>query len=264
MKVTHNVALSVSETEKSAFSAVGVELDDGFSNFKIDESDHRWPEVKLLIERFQASDVPTTRFSKKEIAEAKHFKVMANNHQGYPEPSDDFGYLETTYDTSDYCEQCGCGLKQKAPFQLGARPKLGKRHFFSLNWVFDELFVLKDVGSKILKEFDINLTPAIDAKSGRELDSVAQIEIPKIDLSLDVSGFKAETCARCGRQKYEPISKGYIPPLEGKTSLHLFKPEPYFGSGANAHRPIIMSAALHKKISEEGLKGLDFAVLSRD
>ena len=43
-----------------------------------------------------------------EIAAAPWLGLNADQHQGFPQPRDDeFGYLDVTYDTDDYCRACG-------------------------------------------------------------------------------------------------------------------------------------------------------------
>ena len=48
MKIIHNIALSVSASAKKDFDAIGIVLHEGFSNFKIDESDENWMKAHEL------------------------------------------------------------------------------------------------------------------------------------------------------------------------------------------------------------------------
>ncbi|MEJ2042136.1 MAG: hypothetical protein P8X89_02555 [Reinekea sp.] len=48
MKITHNIAFSVDERLKRKFAEFGIDLDIGFDNFKICESDSRWSDIKEL------------------------------------------------------------------------------------------------------------------------------------------------------------------------------------------------------------------------
>ncbi|WP_299396525.1 hypothetical protein [Pelagibius sp.] len=264
MKTIHRVSLSVSFNEKQAFGALGIQLDEGFSSFDIEESDSRWPEVERLIEGFQAIDIATTKFSAKEIKQAKHLRAVVDNYQGCPEPSDNFGYLSVTYDCSDYCPECGCGLVQKAPFRIKLRPKHGRRHIFGLNWVFDELFASTEAWEQVFKPYGLQARPILDAKSGRELERFVQLTIPQTDLSVDLTDFPSETCRHCGRTKWEPISRGHFPKLKSDCDLPLFKTTPYFGSGASAHHAVIMSPALYRAAKDAKLRGLSVMVLYSD
>ncbi|WP_299624979.1 hypothetical protein [Pelagibius sp.] len=264
MKIIHRVSLSVSFNEKQAFGALGIQLDEGFSSFDIEESDPRWPQVAELIEGFQAVDIATTKFSAKEIRHAKRLQVAADNHQGYPEPSDDFGYLNVTYDCSNHCPECGCGLVQKAPFRIKLRPKHGRRHIFGLNWVFDELFVSAEAWKQVFKPHGLQKRPVLDAKPGRELQRFVQLSIPQTDLGFDLTDYPSETCPHCGRTKWEPVSRGFFPKLKGDCDLPLFKAAPYFGSGASAHHALIMSPALYRAAQYAKLRGLSVMVLDGD
>lgn len=257
MRIIHNLSLTASSVEIRAFSTLDIVLEKGFSTFKLTESDLRWPEVAKLVERFNIVDVSWTEFSKSEIEAAKLLQVATDHHHGYPEPSDDFGYREVSYDTSNHCVTCGCGLVQTSPLQTRKTSRPGKKLFFQLNWVFDELFVARETWETVFRRFGIEIQPLLNARSGDPVPDIVQLAIPQTDIGLELKGLTKETCSSCGRVKYEPHTRGCFPGLKEGTGLPLFRPAPYFGSGASAHRAIIMTSELYRALKvAEALKGL--------
>src|SRR5712692_2919102 len=63
-------------------------------------------------------------YSDREMAAAEVLGLQATSQWGYPEPSGDFGYLSKTFDLAEYCNKCGIGGRQRAPFRLNTIPKL--------------------------------------------------------------------------------------------------------------------------------------------
>jgi hypothetical protein len=263
MKIIHNLSLSVSADAKAAFSALEITLADGFAAFKLDESDPRWPQVAELVERFNIVDVAWTEFSKSEIETAEHLQVLADSHHGYPEPSDDFGYREVSYDTSTYCADCGCGLFQSSPLRTRKTSRPKRKLFFQLNWVFDALFVARETWETVFCRFGIAQQPLLNDRTGQPLPDVVQLLIPQTRINLELAGLPSETCVTCGRVKYEPFSRGFFPAPKESTDLPLFRPAPYFGSGARAHHAVIMSSELYRALNKvEAVKGLFVAPLA--
>lgn len=161
MNITHHVAFPGDELVYRALSAAGVELESGVSNFQIDESDPRWPTIEALAGQFMAIDIATTKFSLSELERASYVAFAATGHHGYPEPSDDNGYLEATYDLSDYCAVCGIGLQQIRPFRFAKEPVWGLNSVRQLNWIFDEYFVKPEVWSMLFEPFGIGCRPVV-------------------------------------------------------------------------------------------------------
>ncbi len=258
MKVVHNIALSVGKKEKTSFANVGVFLQSGFTNFKMEEDDERWPDVAKLILLFNAVDTATTNFSNKELSDAKYFGVISEWHYGYPEPADSFGYLDKTFDQRDFCKICGTGLVQIAPFRLKKPPVWGNRSILQLNWVFDEYFVRPEVWEKTFKNFGIGKRPVLLDRTGAELESIVQLDIPKIvELKISCAHAK-ETCLSCGREKYRPPLIGFYPGPMALVEFSAFKSAQLFGSGARTYRLVMISTVLYRAIKSSGIKGVDF------
>src|SRR5215831_10817776 len=183
MRIIHNISLNVDAQKERAFSEAGVALHPegppslvaGLATFRISEDDPRWPEVRALMEAFQIMDVSWTRFSASELDSARFLVLGITRHQGYPQPDHDFGYRNITYDCSDFCEACGTGLRQIAPFRFLRPPTWGKKSVLQLNWVFDEYFVKPDVWRDVFKPLGVASLPVLLHKTGEVIDSVVQI-----------------------------------------------------------------------------------------
>ncbi len=110
-------------------------------NFQIFENDPFWPEVYELCAQYNPVDIVNTTFSISELKQAEYLILCPSWHHGYPMPDDDFGFLNVTFDITDYCVKCGMGRKQKGP--LGAFQKcraIGDK-FFTKNWTKNILSV---------------------------------------------------------------------------------------------------------------------------
>jgi hypothetical protein len=256
MKISHNIALNVSERTRRAFQEFGVELQLGFTSFQMDEENPHWTKISLLARDFQAVDTAATKFSATELDTAKHLGLASSWHRGYPEPSDDRGYLQATFDLTHYCKICGIGKRQVAPFRMKKPPIWGSKSILQLNWIFDEYFVKPDVWVAIFQPFGIGHRPVLLSSTSVEIDSVVQLDIPSVvDLQLD--NFKYDECRSCGQKKYLPVSRGFYPtPQTSVTSA--FKSKQYFGSGASANKLVLVSSDLFVRIKKTGLKGVDF------
>ena len=92
--------------------------------FDVDEDHRHWALLQGLFERWRVSDIVHTEFSKEEIGAARWLNLLPDWHYAYPQPNnDEFGYREATYDLTNYCQQCGIGMKQRAPFQMKGEPR---------------------------------------------------------------------------------------------------------------------------------------------
>src|SRR5437868_14125543 len=114
-------------------------------------------------------------------------------------PDNDFEYMHITYDNSNYCEKCGIGLLQKEPFRIKEKPKWGNKKMFSLNWVFDELFVRKDFYDSLFKTIGIESEKVLLYKKDTIIEDTVQLITPKTEVSLDLEGYSFEVCKKIGR-----------------------------------------------------------------
>jgi hypothetical protein len=262
MRISHKLTLQVSPAEAESLTSLGLEVtEDGWALFDIDEADSRWPYVESLLACKGKGTIVTTKFTKKELDSAAWLTIRALLYHGYPEPhDDDDSYLELTYDLSDYCEKCGLGLRQKAPFRMRGEPKWGKRGLIQMYWVYDELFVTPEVWESVFAPFGIGRREVL-SRGGRELTTVVQLVIEG-EADVDVSAMAWSVCPNCGRTKHHPDGRGFAPPLTSTPSAPLAKTRQLFGSGALATPYLLASQELRQALLAAGVKGAGFTPLA--
>jgi len=255
MQLIHRISISSSPEIRAELARIGIVADaNGLVSFELDESHESWPMLQRWIADRKPIDIIVTKFSKQELTHASWLELVPDWHYGYPQPNEDvFGYRGVTYNLSDYCLQCGTGLKQKAPFQMKAEPKWGRNGIFQLNWVFDEYFVTPEVWANIFESHGINCRPVLNTK-GAELKSVVQLVISE-EVDIDTDGLLQEKCTTCGRVKYLPITRGKFPPLMSKPIGHIVKTKQYFGSGASANKRVLISQDITQALLAENVRG---------
>jgi hypothetical protein len=252
----------------------------------ITEDNPVWPKVERFIARYDAIDQVSNIFTKREINTAEWLRVFALGHHGYPQPGDDFGYVEATYDTDsqDYCPICHIGAVQNAPFRLRTEPKASHSQFLQLNWVFDELFVRREAREGLTAtgitgiEF---LTPVLN-KRDQPSEQVDQMRIRTVlPAALDITGFQPVTCKpnneesspgkspmsitlqdrpHCGRVKYHSMHRGLLKVVRGVFSEapDVVKSNEWFGSGRAAFRFIVVSQRFRQVVTQAKWRGLGF------
>lgn len=265
MKIIHHICFAASDNEKQAdFIEAGMDLKERYRLivFDISEDDPRWLKVAEASRKFRMIDMARTEFSRAELDAARFLAVEPSWHHGYPEPADDGEFRYVTCDLTDYCEKCGIGMKQKAPFRMKKTPVWGRRSILQLNWIFDEYFVKPDVWAAVFKPFGIGCRPVVLNKNGAVLDSVVQLEVPTLVELTGLEEHPFKVCERCGRKKYRPFTSGFYPtPMP--TEAPMFKSTQLFGSGAGADRMVFISNLLYQKFKEASLKGADFMACAR-
>ena len=248
---------------RKAFQEAGVELQIHDNNLTkiavcdVAEDDPQWESVRHLLKKYETVDIPFTKFTDSELSNAKHLAMAPSWHHGYPQPEDDFGYMQLTYDLRDYCEHCGIGAKQISPFQMKKSPNWGRRSILQMNWLFDEYFVKPEVWNAVFQPLGINCRRVLLHRTGQELESVLQLDIPQlVPLQMDSKAYEYERCMFCDRKKYKHVT-GFFPSPQA-TDFPLFKSVQYFGSGASASRAVLVSKALYRRIKDAALKGAEF------
>jgi hypothetical protein len=263
MRILHRVSKNMDGAMQRELHRLGVEVGQGLSTFVIDESYASWPEIRELIARWQCLDIVSTEFTLSECADAENLKMGPTWHHGYPQPEGDFGYLKKTYDLGTYCETCGIGKRQCAPFRMKREPNWGKRQILQLNWVFDEFFVLPEVWSEVFRPMQILSAPVLEHKTGKELRTVVQLEIKDVaSSSLSLEGkYGSETCEVCGRKKYFPITRGCFPPFTNGPSSRICRTQESFGSGTSAWNGVMVNNEVYNAIHTQKLSGVSFTPL---
>jgi rRNA maturation protein Nop10 len=261
MRIMHHVFIEADDKTRREFDRLGlkVEFFDGRgtvrNHFVLDiaESDPTWTDVQKWISKRTHFESISPSFSQVEVAAARWLEVLPDWHHGYPQPDDDFGYRDLTYDLSDYCSTCGIGAVQKAPFRMRREPRWGRRGILQLNWVFDEFFVTPEVWATVFEPHGIASRPVVK-RGGAELQTVVQLDVVE-QVRIRTKGLDAETCPACGRLKYLPIRRGPLPEFVDEPSGHMARTSEFFGSGASAHHAIVLSQALWAAIRAAKVRG---------
>lgn len=266
MEIIHRIAMQGTIARRRAFERLGVELlrsdsddmsSDPFVYADVNESHPNWRDIEALLKQWRLSDVPHTEFTDQEIDAAEWAALSATAHHGYPQPRDDeFGYLEVTYDLTDYCEECGVGARQRAPFRMKGEPRWGRRHVLQMHWVYDRLFVKPDVWSGVFAPHGVKCLPVLDAK-GTTLSTVLQLDIP-VAARMRCDGRPSQSCKACRRVKFDPVNRGRMPPLSSRHGESLALTEQWFGAGASAHSAIVASHELVEVMRTAKLRGVQY------
>ncbi|MBP9172242.1 MAG: hypothetical protein KBG48_33070 [Kofleriaceae bacterium] len=212
--------------------------------FDVGEDHEQWFEIRATLDGWGVSEGHvTTKFSREEVAQARWLDLVPDWHHGYPQPDEhESGYLSVTYDLSGWCSMCGIGLRQKAPFQMKAEPKWGRRGILQLNWVFDEYFVTPEVWGGLFKPRGIACRSVTNMK-GAELETVTQLVVEE-EVGIATDGLVPQWCGVCGRVKYRPHVRGFFPALIASPTQSMTRTREYFGSGAAADRRVLVSQEL--------------------
>jgi hypothetical protein len=262
MVIVHTITLRPTDVQRDKLQLLGVKLPLGlelpgggtpYVTFDIDEGHENWGQLRRLFLEWNAGDFVKTLFSPEEVANATHLELVPEWHHGYPQPDQGFGFLDVTYDLTGYCIECGVGLKQKAPFRMKREPKWGRRGILQLNWVFDEFFVTPDVWSAIFEPQGIPCRPVMNTRGG-ELNTVVQIVVEE-EVGILTAGLTPQRCVTCERVKYLPATRGFFPALVSQPARPIAKTRESFGSGASAHKCVLVSQALARAVAESGVRG---------
>jgi len=256
MQFIHRISTSSSPEARAELLAMGIVVNASglLISFDLDESNESWPQVQRWIAARRAVDIVRTKFSKQEIAGARWLQLVPDWHRGYPQPKpNDFGYRDVTYDTSEYCPQCGIGLRQKAPFQMKPEPKWGRNGILQLNWIFDEYFVTPTVWTGVFKPLGIGCRH-VQSTRGLELKTVVQVVVEQ-EIDIVTKGLPMERCSKCRWVKYTPVTRGPFPALVSEPVGQIAKTRQYFGSGASAFKGFIVSQKLALTLAAKNVRG---------
>ncbi len=263
MRFIHRICLRANRAQQRELEALGVkllkslplpgEIGDPLFAFDVDEGLPNWPRLRDLFQEWDAADLLRTEFSQRELDSARWLEIGAWHH-GYPQPDElDFGYLEATYNLVDWCDRCGIGKKQKAPFQMRREPKWGRKGIMQLIWVYDELFVTPDVWSSVFKPYGVGCRPVMNTKQ-LELETVVQLVIEE-EVGLVAAGLPAERCGECERLKYLPVARGPFPALAAEPSQASARTREYFGSGGEADQRLLISREVAAALRAASVRG---------
>lgn len=201
---------------------------------------------------------------------------------GYPQPEDDFGYLELTYEQNIGCPTCHIGIKQNNPFRFRTEPKAKNSQFIGLNWVFDQIFVRQPVKVEFEKSgiTGISFSRPIFHRTEKELETIYQLHVdtilPKALIAdnlttekceypsdkkmlkfLKANGSKLVDGPFCGELKFNfPQEQKMTFDIDTFENLPDFvRTYEWFGSGGNANRPILISEKVKNLIELNKWRG---------
>lgn len=260
MKVIHRIGVNIDDNRRRVLGEMGIPVpsNNGFFSFDLEEGTERLIRLKPYMVKWQLPDMIRTVFTKQELDSATYLTCFPLWTNGYPMPDDGLGYIATTYQKQGYCKVCGTGSNQQSPFRMRKTPNWGSKKTFGLNWVFDEIFVRKDVFEMVFEKYGIEAMPVLLYKKDSLIEDTVQLIIPSTTVPSDLKGQPYEICKTCGIKKYNPEIKGFFPRFTNSVSgLHMFKGVEYFGSGANAYKQIFVSQALRQEMLKYQIK-LDY------
>ncbi|MBK8214431.1 MAG: hypothetical protein IPK71_11870 [Myxococcales bacterium] len=262
MKVVHRIGFRASGEQRLALEALGVKLPSAVSlpeggepllTFDVDENHPNWSLLSALFDGWNVFNMVRTEFTKKELESARWLEVGAWHH-GYPQPHDEeFGYLQATYDLTDWCESCGIGMKQKAPFQMKREPKWGATRSCSSSGCTTSSLLLPMPGFAPSSPQAWGCRPVLNTK-GVELKTVVQLVV-ETRVGIVTNGLAFERCERCGRTKYLPVTRGAFPALRDVPTASLVRTAEYFGSGGQADQRVLMSQDVARALNAAGVRG---------
>ncbi len=263
MTITHRVTLYVDEAKRSELADFGIVVGLGAQTLLIESTHPSWPLLQAKFTAWQACILPETRFDDSELAQADFLVVQPRSHQGYPEPSNDFGFLGAAYDLSTHCSWCGTGEVQREAFRLRKEPTWGRRHILQLNWVYDAYFVKVGNAESVFEEFGVQRREVLKHSTNEVLPGIRQL-VPQGTARIgdNLNAYPGTHCDACGRHKYLPITKGRFPALSTPPEYHYFVSEEEFGSARSSHREVFVSQALYTKLALVGLRGVTFVPVS--
>lgn len=286
MRILHRFAMHEDDPLWSKLESAGAKIDRKGSYIWVcvlDDEDSVWKKFKDRLLAKPDLVFSKAVYSKEELNSAAYLEVIARGHHGYPQPERNLDYIKQVYGAKSYCDSCGIGGRQIAPFRI--RKEFGALHsqFLQLNWVFDEFFArnpaataLKDAGVT-----GISWQAPIIHKSGEASTDVVQMMVEEtLSSSVTTIGFQKVTCkpdneevtpqlglsnfgesqSHCGRIKYHRKPEG---PLRLEASAFecapdIIKTADWFGSGRSAFRLILVSQKVYRIFQDAGWRGVEF------
>jgi rRNA maturation protein Nop10 len=255
MRIIHRISVFLTPPLVKELATMGIDAGEGFATFEVDENHPSWPSLRDFCRTHKAVDVIRTTFSKGEILGAEWLQLLPTWHHGYPQPDEDnFGYLEATYDLQEYCDSCGVGAKQKAPFQMKGEPKWGRNRIMQLNWVFDVFFSTPQVWEQVFAPHGVECAEVMNS-AGKRLETVVQLLPAEDPVDVSVGELEEETCIKCRRTKYAPATRGTFPRIIGVPLGKMVKTAQWFGSGASGHRCVLVSNEVGRSLVSAKVSG---------
>ena len=213
MRVRHRYAIDVESDNKlykiiieNNIKFVPATSKSSIAVIHIYEDHENWQEFKRIADECNLIPITTCEFSKEEYRDANWYSIRTSNCILYPQP--EVGYEVTTFDSNTYCSECGSNKNQVSEFRLKGEPKWGKKNFFTLNWIYDQLFINDRVYNQLLNS-DLTGFKFLDVrsfKSDNVLSGIKQLQvIDKVRFGLiedRICFKKIYVCTTCNTKKY--------------------------------------------------------------
>jgi hypothetical protein len=264
MKIMYRFCNKIDEHRQEIYKKIGIHLEiNKCSCFVLAESDPKFEKVMALPEEMRCVSFVSTKFSKIDLNNARHIRIGTDWHHGYPQPEDDFKYINQVYEITRFCWTCGQKRIQTNPFQMKKEPKWGKKHILQMYWIFGNLFVKPEIWEQVFKPFGVGAREVLHYKKNTPLETVVQLIIPELNIHHKLDGCEKETCPVCKRDKYSPICRGFIPSLNAIPNAPIFKTADYFGYGLEAYNLILVNQELYQCIVKHKLRGLYYKAVAK-
>lgn len=262
MKIIHRIYNEWTKPQVEILKSFGIDIKTGAYSFDIEEGEIYDKINKSYLKKWEVERSGGTLYNDKDIKESELLVYVSTWVNGYPQPEDVMSYKKLTYNLYNYCHACGIGSVQKEPFRLRRAPDWGRKKMFELNWIFDEVFVKKDLYESVFRGMGLDYWPVLICKKETIIEDTIQLKIPIVENSLLLENQPFEVCKKCGRKKYDPQIMGYFPGLKKEVpeQLKIFKTSEYFGSGGAADRRILIKKEVLNRLYELNVKSKVWAV----
>jgi hypothetical protein len=264
MRITYVIYNKWTTEQMILLKEQGVKVENGdFSRIEIEDT----PKSKQLLKLIDLWNLPKsvgTLYDKSDFHGKSLFAFLPGWVNGYPQSESNMEYLRQTYDLTKYCEACGVGAIQNNPFRLKNEPKWGGKLDFTLNWVFDEVFVRTEIYETVYKNLGLDVWPVLLDKKQSVIQSTVQLKLPITKSALILTNQPFEVCKQCHRKKYSPQIAGLFPPFDDEVEgVQIFKSIEYFGGGGHARKTIFISKILNQKLKSLHAKPILIPVTNR-
>lgn len=261
MKIIHHIGASASGKEVKLFKKIGIQIPvfereaitDTFY-FNLYEDSEQYKALQPYMNKFNLFDTVVTEFTEKEKDEASILVIQPQWLNGYPQPEATYQYSNTYDYQTDTEENAYMDRVQRDPFRLKKAPNWsGGKKIFSLNWIFDELFVKKDFYEEVFMKYNIDFKPVFLYKKDILIEDTVQLVLPTTKVPLNLNGFEFEI-TKGGKKLYSPKFKGFFPAFEKPVDLNIWKSKEWFGSGQQSFKRIFITQQLRREFLQHKLK----------
>jgi len=250
MKIIHQIGAKWKDIHVKELSKLGILVNRGVFSYVVLE-ENVYLSFKGLFNGDEFIQTVGTEYSKNDLNNANWLILDGIKETGFPQPEEDFGYLEKTYDLINYCKDCGTGNIQNSFFRIKKEPKWGSKKVFQLSWIYDELFVEIEFYNRFFKPLGLAAKPVFLHKSDKECKTVIQLDIPRIGLSLDMKDTSFADCSSCNKRKYSPQIKGFAPKYDDYSNYKIFKGSEFYGTGKQTYNRIYINQSMRKELIVE-------------